>query len=646
MTTKNKMSVIISKLSSLTDEEFNEYILSQPLSSLHQAKLYADDVYYNTGKSSGLNDWRYDSLKETLKSRDPHYLIPTGTRIRDHENRAELPVWLGSMNKFKPEDDKAIIKWIASNKATEYIIEDKLDGISCLLIVKNGNIKIYTRGDGVVGADISYLVEHLKNIPKKIKENVIVRGELIMKNELFKKRYSNEYANPRNMVSGLIGSKTMKEGVKYIEFIAYEMINPGKANKPSEQLEYLEQIGFTTVWREIVENVNVESLMETIIRSKEISKYEIDGIIVQPNSSYQRNTSGNPQYAFAFKMRLSDNLIRAKVLGVQWNVSKWGLLKPRVEIEPVQLGGVTISWASGFNAKFIAEKIIGPDAEIEITRSGDVIPYIVSVVKKAKEADMPKISYIWNETGVDIQTTEYQDEMNVKRISSFFSDIGIKYLGEKNVQKIYESGHDTLLKIIMASKDDFQKVPGFGDKMAERSWNNIHNGLKDLSIPLALGASGVFGIGLGTKKITTLMTDFPELLKASETMKNEDILERIIKVEGFSHITAKKVVDNLEQAKQFILDMRQYATFNEVSVPQNQGGCLRDMKIVLSGFRDKKLEDAIVERGGKVTTTVSKQTSILVVASIDAEPSGKAAKAKEFGIEIVQLKDFVNRFIH
>jgi DNA ligase (NAD+) len=638
------MSVITTKLSSLSDKEFNRYILSESVSVLHQAKLHADDLYYNTGKSSGLNDWRYDTLKETLKSRDPHYVIPTGTRIRDHENRVELPVWLGSMNKCKPEDDKAIIKWISSNKATEYIIEDKLDGISCLLIIKNGNIKIYTRGDGIIGADISYLSEHLKNIPKKIKENVAVRGELIMKNELFKKKYSNEYANPRNMVSGLVGSKTMKDGVQYIEFIAYEVISDGKANKPSEQFEYLEKLGFSTVWREIVENFNVESLMETIIQSKERSKYEIDGIIVQPNLSYERNKSGNPQYAFAFKMRLTDNLISTKVLGVQWNVSKWGVLKPRVEIEPVQLGGVTITWATGFNAKFIVEKSIGVDAVIEITRSGDVIPYIVSVVKKAKEPDMPKISYTWNETGVDIKTNEYEDEMVVKRIASFFSELGIKHVGEKNVQKIYESGHDTLLKIIIASKDDFEKVPGFGKKMAERVWNNIHDGLKDLSIPLVLGASGVFGIGLGTKKITMLMNDFPDLLVAS--MKTEDILERIIKVEGFSHITAKKVVDNLAEAKQFIDDMRQYATFKEVSAHQSQGGCLLDMKIVLSGFRDKKLEDEIVKRGGKVTTTVSKQTSILVVSSIDAEPSGKAAKAKELGVQIVQVSDFINRFIH
>lgn len=640
------MTELVSKISSLSDNDFSKYLLSESLSVLRQVKMYADDLYYNTGKSSGLNDWRYDEIKETLRIRDPQYTIPTGSKIRDHENRVELPIWLGSMNKFKPEDGKAIARWLASNKADEYVIEDKLDGISCLLIAKNGTLKIYTRGDGNVGADISYLVKYLKNIPTKIKDDVVVRGELIMKNQIFKRKYENEYANPRNMVSGLVGSKTIKEGIQYIEFVAYELISTGITIKTSEQLEYLDKLGFTTVWREIVSSFSVDSLMEAVIRSKEISKYEIDGIIVQPNSSYERNTNGNPQYAFAFKMRLADNLMSAKVVGVQWNVSKWGVLKPRVEIEPVQLGGVTISWATGFNAKFIVEKSIGPNSIIEITRSGDVIPYIVRVVKNAKEPDMPTIPYTWNETGVDIQTNEYEDEMVVKRIASFFAEVGIKHVGEKNVQKMYESGYDTLLKIIMASKNDFEKVPSFGKKMAERSWDNIHNGLKDLSLPLALGASGVFGIGIGTKKITTLLNDFPNLLDVCGTMKNEDILERIIKVDGFSHITAKKVVDNLDEAKQFIVDMRQFATFKETSVPQSLCGDLQNMKIVLSGFRDKKLEEDIVKRGGKVTTTVSKQTSILVVASVDTEPSGKAAKAKEFGVQIVQVKDFVNRFIH
>ena len=195
-----------------------------------------------------------------------------------------------------------------------------------------------------------------------------------MKDKIFKKNYSKQYANQRNMVAGRVGAKTMREGLQDIEFVAYEIIGNDVLSKPSEQLDYLDKLGFTTVRRKITKKIEVDHLMETLVSSKDLSEYDIDGLIVQPNVPYERVTDGNPQYAFAFKMRLSGNLLESKVIGVNWNVSKWGKLKPRVEIEPVHLGGVTITWATGFNAKFIVEKSIGPGAIIEITRSGDVIP--------------------------------------------------------------------------------------------------------------------------------------------------------------------------------------------------------------------------------------------------------------------------------
>jgi len=639
------MQEVILKIERLQEKDFKDYIDRESLSVLHQVKLYSDDIYYNTGNSSGLTDWKYDSIKETLNKRDPNYIVPTGTRIRQNENRAKLPFWIGSMDKKK--DEKDILKWISSNKGKNYIIEDKLDGVSCLIIIKGEKVKIFTRGDGTVGADISYLSQYIKNIPKVFKSTISVRGELIINYKLFKEKYSKDFANPRNMVSGLIGSKTIKEGLEDIEFIAYEIISGGLELRyiPSVQLDLLDSAGFKTVNRKLVENVNLENLTEILIFNKEISKYEIDGLIVQANVEYRRNTTGNPDYAFSFKMRFEDNLIEAKVIGVQWNVSKWGVLKPRVEIIPVQLGGVTISWASGFNAKFILEKSIGPEAIIEITRSGDVIPYIVRVIKKADKPDMPQVTYVWNESKIDIHSDEYSDTSTVKKIAGFFAELGIKHVGEKNVQKLFESGLDTLFKIIGASEEDFEKIPGFGKKLAERTFINIHEGLKNLTIPLVLGAYGVFGFGMGVRKVVTLFEGFPDILDVFEKMKNEDILERILQIDGFSDKSADKVVDNLTEAKQFIVDMKKFATFKEKITKIQIKNKLQDMKIVLSGFRDKKLEEFIINGGGKVMTSVSKHTSILVVSSKLTALSGKATKALEMGVEVIDLEEFKNRFM-
>lgn len=686
---------LIFKISKYSEEELQLYVHTEDLSILHQIKIYSDDLYYNTGKSSGLEDWQYDIIKEALKERDPDYVIPVGVRIRQYENRVQLPYWLGSMDKIsvqsailfyykdveeqvkselgknanqititervekmwenisKSEQDKyrkkavsefehELASWISKNRSSEYIIEDKLDGVSCLMVMKNGKIKLYTRGDGLVGADISYFAQYFKTIPKDLNVTLNIRGELIMKEDVFRKNYSEEYANPRNMVSGIIGAKTIRKGLRDIDFIAYEIVGEGEMNKPSDQLEYLQSLGFTTVRQEVVNNFTVESLMETLIRFKDTVLYEIDGIIVQPNISYERNTFGNPEYAFAFKMRMGENVVEVPVVGVYWNVSKWGQLKPRVEIKPVQLQGVTITFTTGFNAKFIVDNSIGPDAIIKITRSGDVIPYIVEVVKKASEPDMPDIPYRWNETMVDIFTEEHGDKMCIKLIANFFAKLGIKQVGEQRIAKIYAAGYDSLIKIMAVSKQELSEISGFGSRMAEVVYENIHKGLKNLSLPLVLGSSGIFGFGIGSKKIITLMEDFPNILDIYDTMSKSELLERILRVEGYSEKTAQKIVENIDWAKKFIQAMKHFATFKEkILIGDNMKG----MKVVFTGFRDKKLEEDIVLRGGKITTSISYLTSILVVISKESKQSGKIKKALDLGIEILTKEEFIEKYI-
>lgn len=323
----------------ISKKNTQEYFNMESLDKLHALKLYADNMYYNEGKDSGISDYQYDILKDTLTRRDPNYIVPIGAKIREGENRVKLPFWLGSMDKIKPEDTQALSKWQDENKSNDYIIQDKLDGVSCLIAINKGKISIYTRGDGIIGADISYLLQYLNNIPKKLsKVTINIRGELIIPIDVFNKKYSKEYANPRNMVTGCIGAKKLKNGLSDIKFIAYEIVGDGLMKKPSEQLEYLDTIGFTIVKHERISFFTVDNLMETLLRFKKNNTFEIDGIIVQSNKEYIRNVDGNPDYAFAFKMLLSDNIIETKVIGVEWNVSKWGQLKPRVAIEPVKLG--------------------------------------------------------------------------------------------------------------------------------------------------------------------------------------------------------------------------------------------------------------------------------------------------------------------
>jgi DNA ligase (NAD+) len=688
------MNKQVDKIAEYTEDELLLYSQTENIDTLHKIKLYLDDLYWNTDQDSGLKDWQYDILRDSIQDRDPNYVVPVGVKIRENENRVKLPYWLGSMDKLSVQssilyfykdvenkarkavgdDHKLIMKkveelweklsdnekkkyndlsvsafqkelatWIFKNQVSEYIIEDKLDGVSCLVTIKKGKLKLFTRGDGEVGADISYLAQYFTSIPKNLTNiDINVRGELIMKKSTFNKKYSKNYANPRNMVSGLVGAKTVREGVKDVDFVAYEVVGDGTMAKPSEQLEYLKSIGFTTVRNETVKKFTIEELMETFVSFKESSQYEIDGIIVQTNSTYERNTSGNPDYAFAFKMRLSGNIEETTVVEVEWNVSKWGQLKPRVRITPVSIGGVTITYTTGFNAKYITDNNIGTGAIIKVTRSGDVIPYIVEVVKPAAQPDMPEVSYTWNDTGVDIYTEEYGDEMCIKLIANFFDKLGIKQVAEKNVTKLYEAGFDTLLKIIRASKEDFASIPGFGERLAERTYDNIHEGLQKLSLPVVLGASGIFGFGLGSKKITTLIDSFPDIFDAYKRMSKQELLDRITKIEGFSDITAQKIVENIKWADLFIKAIKQFGKFEEKVVISDS---MKGMTVVFTGFRDESLASKIIERGGKIGSSVSRNTSVLVVANLETKPSGNTKKAMDLNVVILQKADFIKKYI-
>ena len=639
------MNSLITKISKYSDEKLQQFFNKEKLNILHKLKLYVDDIYYNTGKDSGLKDSQYDMLKETLEIREPDYIVPIGAKIREGENRVKLPEWLGSMDKFKPESGTEISKWINNNKASQYNIEDKLDGVSCLAIFTDGKVKLYTRGDGIVGADISYLAQYFKTIPKQLTRDISVRGELIMPIKTFQKKYSVEYANPRNMVAGRIGAKEIRPGLSDIQFIAYEIIGDGIMPSPSKQLSTLTNLGFTVVHSKLVEQINIENLLQTLIEFKKTSLFEIDGIIVQGDTQYERNTSGNPDYAFAFKARLEGSEIDTKVVGVNWNISKWGQLKPQIEIEPIKLGGVTIKYTTGFNGNYIEENKIGPGAVVKMIRSGEVIPYIIEVVKSSPEgADMPDIPYIWNKTHIDISAEDFGETMCIKLIASFFAKLGIKHVGEKGIEKMYEDGLNTLLKILVAPQERIARVPGFGAKGAERAYINIHIHLKDLSIPLVLGASGIFGFGMGRKRTDNLFSAYPDILETYSKLSKENLLDKISYIEGFSDITAQQVVDNISWADKFIQIMKTFATFKEKVIINN---VFKNMKIVFSGFRDTNLEEIVVSMAGKITTSISSNTNILVVSSKGAVPTGKVKKAMDIGtIEILTKQEFIAKYIN
>ena len=638
-----KLKKLIAAISVYSETKFQDYLDTTDLDTLHTIKLYADDLYYNTGESSGLTDDQFDLLKETVQKRDPIYVPSVGAVIRYAENRVDLPFWLGSMNKFKPEDKKEIARWISKNKTSEYIIEDKLDGVSCLAIFEHGNIKLYTRGNGLVGADISYLAPYFDTIPKNLDININIRGELIIPEAVFNDKYAQTYANARNMVAGITGAKKVRDGLTDVQFVAYEVVSTEELRSPAQQFEYLATMGFSVVRYKLVPQISVDILSKELLYFKETSIYTIDGIIVQSNVPYYRNLTGNPDYAFAFKMTLASNIKEVAVIKVVWGAGKFGQLTPVIHYNPVQILGTLNRKASGKNAKFIYDNEIGPGTIIKVSKGGEVIPDVVGIVKPAPDGpQMPTQPFYWDENHVQIFAIKIGPEHCIKLITYFFRSLGVKYLGEANVGHMYADGLDNILKIFGASEGRISAVPGI--IAPKRIHTNIRS-LHDLSMAKVLGVSGVFGINIGTRRIEVLLKAMPNILKDYKNIPQQQLYEAILMVEGLGAKITTEIVLNLKWAAQFIEALQEFVTFKTNNIARVNND-LAGMKIVFTGFRDSKLEENIVARGGQVSGgQVNSKTTLLVVAHKDGKTSTKVKKAQELGIKIVDKQELLREYI-
>jgi len=656
----------MSNLKKLSQKEFTSYCKTEDVNVLLEIKVKCDDEYYNAQtenqtsdkKSYELPDILYDILKETLlermKQKNADYSFPVGCKVREGDNRVDLPFWLGSLETFTSKDERKIERWNDKNQSEFQIVSEKLDGMSGLFFIENGVRKLFGRGDGNVGADLSHLIRYLK-FPKTLPANIAVRGELIMVKNIFETKYSTVYKNPRNMVGGLIGAKNVKiqEALSDIQFIAYEIVGEEKmecpSECPSEQRKKMKKWGFNLCKAERVPMLKSVEELETIhSKFKQETIFDIDGIVIQSDTQYDRNTSGDPSYMFAFKMRSLDNIAQTTVIDIEWEVSRLGSIIPVIVVETVDLPGVSVSRITGSNAGLLLERKIGIGSVVNVTRSKDVIPYILEVITEGEIVYPENISYKWDKTRVNLLANKNDPEvkrnMNIKQYAHFFGNMKIKHISEATVRKLYDCGYDTLLKIISATKDDLLSK-GFGEKTVARMLTNISNGLKNVDTALLLSSSGVLGMGIGTKRIAELLNNIPDLLSQSsidqssidQSGDHNHLKKRIINIEGFSEIMTEKVLTHLPKAIEFIDEISPYLDFKDDTRVDDT---LIDTRFVFSGFRSKELEQYIVDRGGKITSAVSKKTTGLIVSS-KTEHSVKVENATKFKIPIYTKEEFL-----
>jgi NAD-dependent DNA ligase len=594
------------------------------------------DKAFHYNKEPLMSDMQYDIVKEYMEKKYPQNSIfkQVGTPIE--KNKVELPYEMASMDKIKP--DTGILNSWKQKYHGPYVLSCKLDGVSGLYSTEGKTAKLYTRGNGKVGQDVSHLIPFLR-LPKT--KGLVVRGEFIMPKTVFEEKYASKFANIRNLVAGIVNRQTIDEKANDLHFVCYEVVKPEL--KPSAQMAKLISDGFETVQNRTVTDVTNEMLSELLVEWRKSYIYEIDGVIVSDDRVYPRK-SGNPDHAFAFKMVLSDQMAEAKVVNVIWTPSKDGYLKPRVQIEPVKLGGVTIEYATGFNAAFIRDNKIGIGALIQIIRSGDVIPHIRGVTLPAPEAKMPDVPYKWNDTNIDIMLEDAGSNVTVleKNITGFFKGIGVDGLSSGNIARIVAAGFDSVPKIIHMTKADFLKVEGFKEKLATKIYEGIRTGVDKAPLIVLMADSNIFGRGLGERKIGPILEAYPDILVSPESPAEK--IKKVAAIKGMAKKSAEAFVEKIPAFLAFIqeagLESKLGQATEAAAVVVDTTHPLYKKSVVMTGIRDEAVKDALKTVGANLGSSVSKNTVVVIAKSKD-EDTGKAAEARKLGIPIMTPAEFL-----
>ncbi len=600
-------------------------------------------------------DSHYDTLYHNALIKFPDHLYFTSSGSDDTSmNKVKLPYKMGSLNQiYEHEFDKWFMKYKSEQINDAITISDKLDGISAMLMFDNGKLHIgYTRGNGVEGQNITRHLCHVLSIPMRCDtaHNFVCRGELIMRDEIFKEKYASDYSTSRSLVAGLFNKKIPnKEMLKDVDFIAYQMVtcDDDRMDAWEDNILFLNSLEFNTVHYVIIDGdlINDELLTLYLTKRKEISQYELDGIVLSFNKfkeveSKSNSSSINPEYAVKYKVVNKDEIAIATVKRVNWKVSKNGYLKPRVEISPVKLYGTKVTFTTGFNAKFILDNNIGPGSNIKITKSGSVIPHILEVITPTT-ADVPDTSiignYSLNNSGIEFVLDDLADTtIKFEQLLSFFTSLKIDKFKRASLGKILlnmnicDASYELIINIFfkMTKNNWIDELGINGGKIYE----SLHNRLNNMTLSDLLGSLKYMGVGFGKRKAKLLIDQLNNDIDFWELTCDD-----IINLNGFDIVTATKIVNGIAQSKKFYDDNSKYMTFAKEIKSDN----LSSINVVFTGFRDKELEVMLELNGAKVSNGVSKNTTHIVCNDVSVN-SGKIQKGEKLGIIIMDVETFKN----
>lgn len=569
-----------------------------------------------------VTDQEYDDLLESYEALYGERKA-VGAPVKGQKVR--LPTYLGSLRKVKD-----VTRW-STNYPGPYVIEDKVDGITLLYQQLDGQRRLFTRGDGVEGQDVSRLLPYLR-LPI-LEFDLMVRGEAVIDKKVFE---GVDEAAPRNIVSGLFNRREASELLSSVRFIAFEIIDSEET--PETQLLQLSAVGFDTVWAVTTQEVSDKLLTDLLLGRKEEAPYNIDGLVVILNRPGRVSTGEDPKDAVAFKGDTPTEIV--KVIDVEWTASKDRRLIPVIVYEPVFLSGGTLNRATGSHANFVIDNKIGPGATIRIRRSGDVIPYVEEVLIPSDTPSLPDPELGYFFTGVDFVLEESNQQVDAAVIEHFSRTMKIAGLGPGRIKSLVEAGVETVEELIRLTPERLTDIEGFGPNSSAALVKEIRDRIDDVPLPRLVAASNIFP-NIGVSRAEAIFEAVPEILELTP----EEAESRLLLVKGFKKL-AGEFATRIPEFLDWLSRHPEITYYNPERVFEVDEGwmTMTGQVVVFSGVRNRELEESIKERGGRVTTSVSKNTTIVVTDDPNST-TGKVNRARELGVQLLTIDELVARFM-
>ena len=638
-----------------------------------------NDLYYTKGKPV-VSDGQYDAMLDELRSLEkehPEYFSPdsptqtVGAAIPDKFVKVDHTAPMLSLESVRNEKeaehfDKTCKKELGSS--ADYVCEPKLDGLSIELVYQDGDfVRGSTRGNGITGEDVTLNLKTIPAVPKKLKgknvpSRIAVRGEVMMHIKDFRdlnKRQIAEgrepFANPRNVAAGSMRQLDWRiTAQRKLTVYCYRIldISEGAPGTQKEALDFLKELGFQ-VSPNTKHCTGIKSVIayhHALEEKRDDLDYEIDGVVIKVNKVSQQQKLGtrttNPRWAVAYKFKPRKEVTRVEDILVQ--VGRTGVLTPLALLQPVEVGGVTVSRATLHNMDQVEKLDVKVGDYVKVERAGDVIPYISEVIKekrsgREKSFHMPKKcpscgTHVVKEDVFYRCPNGLACPAQLKETIIHYSSKGavdIEGFSEKTVELFYEEGLiKSIADIYALDRDRILSLEGWKEKKTDNLLKSIQNA-KDIPLERFVFGLGIRNVG---KHIATLLANkFGSLERIKEASKEDLVQINEIGPEIADSITAffseKHNNREIEQLKKNGVKVREKKKLTK--------GKLLGKKVLFTGsLQTMKREEAkkmVEDEGGQAASSVTSDLDYLVVGE---KPGSKLDKAREKGVKILTEEEF------